>query len=289
MRQLNSLILNLKYKYMPRIANCMCKMATYTASRELRRKRIRILADVTIFQHAVTHETAWVNTGLKPWGDGHVATGYQARTCVHSGNNTNITYRNITYLPGIAYLAQKDLLEIYTSAELEAEKHRQPGGRFRGYGYYDFSLLKCINVESVDGHVFDIITGSLRSDAPSAAERQKNRINGNRDPQFRGLVEALGQSNSFDAWHLLTAERNDCDYYLTMDFRFLETCKAQRNSRPLRKLKAEVVSPEGLAKKFSILPVNPNIFSYNDASYPVQTEFHMPGEKRRPLTKYRKS
>src|SRR4051812_5654274 len=101
---------------------------------------IKLLLDSTIHAHAITHESAWIDTGTKLWGGVHpVRTGYVARIPVHSIENRSAEYGDICRLTVITRLARRGLFELYTSAELMAERDRHPTPRFQATGYSDFS------------------------------------------------------------------------------------------------------------------------------------------------------
>ncbi|MGH3041601.1 MAG: hypothetical protein ACRDNG_07670, partial [Gaiellaceae bacterium] len=118
----------------------MVHNSTFRARNLLRKDGpITVLVDNTVLDHSVTHETAWISTGVKKWGAHDVQTGYQARIAVHPADSTSEEYRNIQFLPGIAHLARIGFISLKTSAELNDEQFRQPVGRFRGYGYFDYS------------------------------------------------------------------------------------------------------------------------------------------------------
>ena len=72
---------------------------------------------------------------------------------MHDPEDTSEDYRNIKYLPAITHLARAGHIELKTSAELKDETFRQPSGRFRGYGYSDYSVFGGLSIESVDGFV----------------------------------------------------------------------------------------------------------------------------------------
>lgn len=258
----------------------MTKASTYEAKKICKERSIKILVDTTIFQHSITHETAWVSTAEE--FDGVIyPTGYLARTPVHSGRSKSDRYRNVCFLPGIAHLAREGFISLLTSAELEQEAFRQPIGRFRGNGIYDYNILAGIAIHSVDGYAGSAVSGRLLQNKVDHAAEQRDRIKRKGDNLYYILLKALGQSNSQDAWHLRTSEQHGCEYYLTMDFKFTKTVAAQANSDAIRMLRTKVVTPEQISKILKIKPINPNFFSYTDASFPVNTKWHMPDEQRR--------
>lgn len=280
---------HLRFKYAPRLANWIVARSTDRARAKLAQfSRIKVLVDNTVLYHAVTHETAWFSTGPKIWGPHEIDTGYSARIPVHAANSESREYRDVRYLAGIAHLCRSGCLDLYTSAELEDEKLRQPSGRYRGYGYFDHSLFSGLEIKSIDGFVFPEM-GPTFLNLPSAGDQQRKRLEANKhDPRYSALVQRLGSSNSQDAWHIYTAEKHDMFCFLTMDFKLIKTVAAQSRSAPLKSFKTFVLTPEDFGKRFGMLPVPPHILSYNDASFHVRSDIPMPIGKRRPLKGYKR-
>jgi hypothetical protein len=205
---------------------------------------------------------------------------------VHDLDDGTDAYRSICFLPGIAYLARKGHIDLCQSAELRAETDYQPLGRFRGYGYFDYSLLKGVTMENVDGFAFPTL-GPKWMNLPSAAEQLDRRISNSGDALYEALVRELGNKHSQDAWHLRTAERNGLFGFLTTDFKFRRQVNGRIRREPLCSLKTKVLTPEEFGKALGIAPLKPIFFSYHDASFPVVTEVNMPNGRRRPVTAYR--
>lgn len=291
--QLRSLPERLRFKFAPRLARLCLDAATMQARKRLKDKpRLRVLVDNTVLDVAVTHETQWISTGVKLWGGKHpVETGYAARVPVHSAENTSDRYRQTTYLTGIAHLARLGVIELCKSAELDAEQFRQPLGRFRGYSYFDYSLLGDINMESVDGWAFPDMGPSWMG-LPSAAEQQRSRLQTSDDPLFRALFDLLkqqlGKKCDQDAWHICTAEKHGLFCFLTTDGPLLAATKSLAKKEPLRSMTTKVMTPEEFAKHLGVLPVAPHLLSYNDASFFVRPDVTMPEERRRRRNEYKK-
>jgi len=247
-----------------------------------------VLVDNSILGHAVTHETAWISTGVALWGGHPFETGYSARIPVHSANSTAVEYEHIKYLAGIAHLARQDYLRLKTSAELQDETFRQPVGRFRGYGYFDHSLFAGLKLESVDGLVFPTMGPSYLGLA-SARDQQRARLARSNDPLYLALLAQLGPKNSQDAWHIRTAEAHGLHCFLTMDFRLHRTVRRLKECEPFRSLQTQVLTPVELGKWLGIAPLPPHIFSYTNASFQVRSDLCWPDGKRRPVSAYRKS
>jgi hypothetical protein len=276
-----------RFKYMPTIARWMARNSTNLARSELKRiGPISLLVDNTVLQHSVTHETAQISTGVKKWGSHDVPTGYAARIAVHPADSTSIEYQNIQYLPGIVHLAREGLVNLKTSAELWDEQFHQPVGRFRGYGYFDYCLFNGLRLESVDGHA-EITIGPCYWKLPSGRQQQLERLARRKDALYLDLVRLLGPRNSLDAWHIRTAEAHGLFCFLTMDFRLLRNVSTKHEKEPLKSLHTRIMSPLQFGRHFRMLPVQPHVFAYTNASWPVRPELCWPDGKRRPRKSYR--
>ncbi|WP_434404408.1 hypothetical protein [Sphingobium sp. DN12] len=155
---------------------------------------------------------------------------------------SNGKYRNVTFLTGIAHLARLGALELCQSAELDDELFRQPVGRYKGYGYFDYSLFSGINIRSVDGSAFTTL-GPSWMNLPSPEQQQRTRLAQSDDQLFHDLYallrEQLGKKCDQDALHIRTAERHGALCFLTTDRPLLLTCKSLSKKEPLRSLKAK--------------------------------------------------
>lgn len=281
----------LRRRYVPRILRSLLHVATAPARRRLGKgEAIAILVDNTVLGHAVTHETAWISTGVGRWGAHEFNAGYAARVPIHSSDNDSEIYRNLTYLTGLTHLARTGHVRFCTSAELRDETFRQPQGRFRrGYGYFDYSLFNDISLQCVDQLNGSWVIGPSYMRMPSLREQQLGRINASDDPLFKALVRRLGEKQSLDAWHIATAERHGMHCFLTMDFKLRRSVERWKDSEPFRSMMTRVLTPEELGRELRITPVPPHLHSYNDASFPVRSDLHVPGEKRTQASAYRKN
>ncbi|QND46975.1 hypothetical protein HB780_14655 [Rhizobium lusitanum] len=243
--------------------------------------------DNSLLGHSITHETGWISTGPKKWGGIDIETGYAARVCVHEPDDASEVYRNTTFMPGLASLAKRGLLDCYTSAELEQERFRQPTGRFQGYGWLDHGFFRDIRMRSVDGHA-PLTMGPAWMNLPNSKEQQQKRLAQSDDPLYAALVEKLGQKNNLDAWHICTAERHGLFCFLTMDFRLKNLVAANSGKEPFASLRTRVMTPEDLGDFLGIRPIAPKFFSYHGASWPVRPDLHWPTNSRRPKSSYRR-
>jgi hypothetical protein len=276
---------HLRFKYGPAMVKLLVSWSTFQARERLPiDPPLAILVDNSVLGHAVTHESGWVPTGPKMWGPHEIDTGYMARIPVHTEENKTEIYRNTTYLSGIAHLGKTGRVRLCTSAELLDETWRKPSGMFLGYGYFDFSLFRDLQLECVDR-----LEGSwiLAPNGPSLQEQQQHRIRSSDDPLFKALLNRLGEKQNLDAWHIRTAERHGMFCFLTMDFKLRRTFERWKDYEPFKSMKTVVMTPEEFGRAFNIVPLPPRLHSYNNASFFVRPDLHMPGEKRRSHSAYR--
>ena len=292
---LRSLPERLRFRLYPRFAKfCLDRATKLTRASLTKHRPIGVLVDNTVLGLAITHESKWISTGGPRSGNDGLGTGYLARVPVYGKNNDGEDYIDTTYLTGVAHLARLGFIKLFTSAELDDEQLRQPAGRYRGYGYFDYSLFWGINIDSLDGdvaHSFGVFSQKL----PSLADQQRKRLKlkASDDEQYRYLYallqQQLGKKCSQDSWHIRTAERHGISYFLTTDRPLLKACESLQKKEPLASMKVRVLSPKEFAVEFGIKPVSPILLSYNDASFFVRKDHNMPGQRRRKLKEYRKN
>lgn len=269
-----------QYTVFPKLVDYLISTAMIVAATKIKAANIgRILIDNTVLGHAVTHETAWVDTGKIQWGNTEIESGYTARIPVHSDHDESKVAKSVRYLPGIANLAKRGFITLATSKELQDEQWTQPRGRFVGYGTYDFSLFQDLKIETIHDPEYSIIITSHLG-VPSMEEQRRERLKSKTDPLYQNLVSVLGPKNSQDAWHIVTAERNNCYCFLTMDFSLIRNIRAQSNNKIVQSLRAKVITPEEFGRDFAITPLPPRLFSFHSASYPVIPETNWEDSKR---------
>lgn len=249
----------------------------------------KLLLDSTIHAHAITHEDAWIDTGTKLWGGKHpISTGYAARIAVHPADNKSREYKDICRLTVVTSLARKGFFELYTSAELMAERDRHPTARFRTTGYSDVSLLDGLEIESLDGWNFDALT-MRRPTVTDLQEAQRARLQLSDDPLYEAILAVLGsKSHSQDAWHIRTAQTHSMYALLTMDYSLVRLVEAQRSKLANAGLSVRVLTPTQLGLELGLGEVPPHLFSYTNASFPVRSDLCWPDERRRPTRRSKK-
>jgi hypothetical protein len=275
---------SLAFKYMPKIANLSAWAATFESSQKLKSTgAIKLLLDSTVLAHAITHESAWIDTGPKMWGGQvRIDTGYVARIPVHSVDNHTREYRDICFLTGISHLARRHHLKLLTSSELMAEQNRHPPARFRSVDLSGMSLFDGVSIESVDGWNFDSLIHARRNEDENLARLQRTRLSSSGDELYEKLMSIFGHENhSQDAWHIRTAEKHGCFAFITMDYKLLRILESHRSKIDKLNLRTRVLSPEQFGENFRIKPVAPYLFSYTNASFPVRSDLCWPDERRR--------
>lgn len=233
---------------------------------------IKVLIDNSALGHGVTHETAWMSTGRALWG-GQVPidTGYATRIPVHAPDKSDRIYSEVTYLVGIAALAKRGHIKLVTSAELQAERWRQPIGRFRGYGTLDLNVFDGIHMHSVDGHHYDGV-------APNAA--QQARLMASSVEPFATLARLLPKKSNLDAWHIHTAHKHNLYCFLAVDFPLADNFRRASQHQDFPQLNTKLMLPSELASAIHLHPVETFIISYQDATWSVHPELSTPANKR---------
>jgi hypothetical protein len=276
-----------RYRHMPRVSRWLLDLSTWSARKALKSAHpIQLLVDNTVLTHGITHETAWISEEVGKWGKVSLETGYMARIPVHAVDDESEAYRNIRYLAGIAHLARRGAISLRTSAELQAERFCQPSGRYTGYGSFDHSVFRGIEMHSVDGYVMPTM-GPTRFGFPSAVDQQRTRIDQSGDSLYQALVAVLGRANSQDAWHVRTAEVHGVYCFLTMDFKLVRALKCVQGKAPFKTLRTSIMTPKQFGERWGLIPLPPYILSYDDASFFVRPDLHWADGKRRPRRTYK--
>lgn len=248
-------------------------LSTIEAKSYLRRNGpITVLVDNSALGHGTTHESVRVDTGTKMWGGRvPIETGYSARVPIHSKDNDGQTYREVTYLIGIAELARAGLIKLVTSAELQAERIRHPIGRFSGYGWDDLNVFEGIQMPSIDGHVLDL---------KDAKGRQLGRLKASTEEPFTALASLLPASDSLDAWHIHTAHKHRLFGFLTCDFDIIDKMKRLGRKVEALNLHSRPILPSELGAAIGLRPIPSYMISYRGARWAVHPELHVPNQKR---------
>ena len=269
-----------QYSVFPWLVDSLTSAAMSKAVKNIKKENIgRILIDNTLLSHGVTHETAWIDTGKVKCGDIEIKTGYAARIPARSEQDNSEAARSVRYLPGIANLAKRGHIILAMSPELQDEQWTQPRGRFAGYGVCDLSIFQGLKIEAIDDPEYSMVISSNLG-ASDLVEQRRKRLASRSDPLYHNLIKVLGPKNSQDIWHIVTAERNGCYCFLTMDFRLIRNVRAQEKNKVIQSLRTKVITPEEFGMEFSIVPLSPRLFSFHGASFPVVADKNWKNSKR---------
>lgn len=263
------------FRYKKVLGRAYVRLSILPAEMYLRKNGpIKVLIDNSALGHGITHETAWMNTGMSLWGGQiPVNTGYSTRIPVHAPDSSDRIYREVTYLVGIAELAKRGHIELVTSAELQAESWRQPIGRFRGYGSQDLNVFEGIHMLSVDGHHFDAV---------DAKATQQARLEKSKAEPFATLARLLPKKSNLDAWHIHTAHKHNLYCFLAVDFPLTENFRRASQRKEFPQINTKLMLPSELAAAIHLRPIETFVISYQDASWFVHPELSSPNNKRTP-------
>lgn len=277
MYKFSNIWVRISYKFFPKLSLFLSRLACSRARKLLQGNKLVILVDANVRGKATIHQTAWIDTGKKKWGEVDVDTGYLARINVYANDAKSDDAVNVKYLPPIINLWDDGYLELVTSSEFEEEIDRQPIGRFVGYSIFDYNLFEGRRFESIDGYAFSVSVafGPKRD----FKKEQIDRVNENGGDLYRELVRVFGEKHSLDAWHLSVAERCGAYCLLTMDYKLYRIFNRHKDRPPINAMATKVLTPQAFAKEFSIKPVNLSMFIYNNASYPVRPDLHWPNSR----------
>lgn len=271
----------LRYRWLPRLVDFKCYLEVRRAAKNIATQgSYKVLIDNATIAHGVTHETARVYSGKQKWGDIEIESYTTARIPVHDDRDDGDAARSVRYLPGIASLARGGHISLYISDELLDEQWTQPVGRFRGNGIFDFNLFSKVKLQRIPDPDYRFVVGPSHLGYKSLKEQRKKRLEAKSDSLYQDLLQVLGKNNSQDIWHIVTAERNDCYCFLTMDFRLIRNLKAQRNNPVVASLKTKVLTPEDFGIEFGIPKISPRMYSYHGASFPVRSDLNWPDSRR---------
>lgn len=233
----------------------------------------RILIDTSVFTNSVTHETRWISTGQPSRFPG-LETGYSARVPIHARDDTSEQYREICFLAPLARLFNEKLLAPLTSGELDTELWRFPPSLHRGGGWDDMSVFR-VRPERIDNVRLD----ALVHPREVVMKIQQARINACTEEPFVSLVKVLGADNSFDAFHIHTAEKHGLDAFLHLDLKLARMLKAQEQRPVIQGLRTKVMLPSQLAALYKVKPVPPYVLSYEGARFHVHPELNTGGKR----------
>lgn len=263
----------LKFLLLPMCSNFTVNSSIFAAKQNLSKFRpLRVLLDNSVRGHGVTHETVWISEGSKNWGIIEFDAGYTARIPVYSELDNSRVARSVRYLPGIVKLNSIGCIELYDSHALQAERLKHPVGRYVGYGWFDYSQFSNVSIPKIDR-----IEATSEGVLPFSA---KDLIDENNALyiQLRKLFKE--EKKDQDVWHMVVAEENNIDVFLTMDFGLANQFQQNHEKEVVSKMHLQVMTPENFGAKYGLHPVSTNLQSYDNASFFVEPNLSQPGGRR---------
>lgn len=283
-RHFGSFVRTLGHRGLVALSNFSITFSVAGARKKLENStRVKILLDAPIFNHAITHQGAWIDTGPTDFVDADgtpIRTGYLASVPIYKTTNASKEYEDVQFLPGIAELHRQGLIELKTSAEIEFEKSYQPPARYRNIHLGNVGLFDDLKIESINGPItadWDISKANIHNAREEFREYLRSAES--KYTRYANLVNHLGEKSSQDAWHLHTAERFGCAYFLTMDYTFIRNFAHQKHHASLADIPVKVVTPQELGRILGIYPIAPNILISEDNFIPRRPDLHIAGEK----------
>lgn len=257
------------HKIIPILAKALSELSVWgRKAKVLKLIKNGILIDINIHAWSVTHETSNIIIGDIEWRDITIKDGntQSARIPKYSSNDKSREFLDIKYLTPIKTLLNKGVLKLWSSAELKEELFLQNSGRYRGYTENSYCLIPDTLLSPIDGYFTE-----NRIWGPNIpynfVEARKKRLKRKTDPLYRELADSVPEKHSQDVWHLYTAEKYELYCMLTMDYKFVNLVNSMRNKYPWVTINTKIMTPTDFGLKFGLLPVDPNIFSYNKLSY----------------------
>ena len=138
-----------------------------------------------------------------------------------------------------------------TSALIEHEIQTQPRQRYRA-PFAGIHLFSETNFEhlptTIDLRIEYLTARSLTEEGRADGKRQVTLlIRALQHPWLEALLKYTGNNKEADSFHILTAQINNCAYFLTMDTRLLSHFDKSGLAPKLPWLSVRIVSPETLA------------------------------------------
>lgn len=210
---------------------------------------MKVLLDQNILWNSVISETKAMKKTLM-WGDR--AFSCEVLGCMEREISSDKISQQIPFIIGLFEEHRRTAqLVFYTSVELAMERVRQ---KTPYEGYLGVNILERIRFQRAKSPVERTIVFSGLGDSIGVAEEdQMQFFEGIKNPRFQKIVKHLGSSHIDDAFHLWTAETNNLNVFLTLDFRFKNVCRNQTKqiASPVC-----VMSPSELAAQLGVMPIS---------------------------------
>ncbi len=199
--------------------------------------------------------------------------------------------RDMPYVHAIAQAAKENKFSLYTYMELQCEQmmgyHSMtswctPFYPLQGISYKTvdppiirgefFESMDWLKKEEIDKFISWLIKLDKSETVNFKQSKRPIRSNFDKLDEFQKMVAEIGKKSARDIYHFWVAECNNLDYFLTVDYKFLDSYKkAVKNKRIATKCVA--VSPKELADQFSLsienikLPKEGQLYLMNGCEY----------------------
>ncbi len=264
---------HLPHAYRTKLVNWCLQLSAHHARKGLATSDpLKVLVDNTVLGFGRTHETIGIvrETHWPPGGEpGQVIVCHRAPIDISQRYGSKKladdldVYEDARYLPGIAHLTRRGLIQWKTSFELFSERSYQEIGRYQGKkNYFDYWLFEGIKIESVDGYG---VPGISEIDLnpigvpPDNRSKQIDRVSKSTDPLYKGIVGLIGTEKNLDAWHIRTAAVHGMFCFLTMDYKLRRIVKQNNGKEPIASLSTKVMTPAEFGRHIGLSPIDPYI------------------------------
>jgi hypothetical protein len=210
---------------------------------------VKVLIDRNIEIRAITHVTAMAPQPINWSGHGQTVPVAQ-RVHRQPRDDEKFVREQLPYFATLCNSARVGKVEFFTSFEILMEATRQKG---RSEGYLGMNLLRDVPIKHVPSPIQrSIMTGSAQSIGITEGE-QMDFFRSIQHPRFVEIRKAVGEAHIDDAYHLWTAEEASLDVFLTIDKRFLNAVKNEKD-----KIKSSVLAmaPKELCETLGLPPTD---------------------------------
>lgn len=216
-------------------------------------KKYKIFLDTNILQFGTEKATRLVpRKQALLWGEKEITSTVYKITDIplHEKIKNDKLYNEIKRLPEIAKLSKDNKIDLVTHFETIFEQWGLPHTIGRRKSYFDG-----VKIDKTDNPIeYSRVIARLGF---SGREMQSDFLQGIRHRRFIELQKATGayqgkkkanRNQLLDAFHIWCAEQNQCDYFLTLDFKLIDYTKNQKKYKP----KILLVYPSELIKKINL-------------------------------------
>jgi hypothetical protein len=222
---------------------------------------MKLLIDRNVERFSITHRSVEEQQEVK-WGNGSFVSKVIRRVAVNFDGHNRDIQAQLPYWASLCVQARRGDIDFFTSFELKMEFARQ---KQKPDGYVGGDLLADIPMHRTKepasrSVVFRANAGSglLRRRTSTEAEREQMEffasISAPRYVAIRAAFQKAGFSGfTDDIFHFWTAEYNDLDAFLTLDFKFWRAWAAATKKGQLKSSTA-VMTPKECCQRLGIGP-----------------------------------